>query len=136
MDNVSSEKRSEIMSHVPQKGSRPEMIVRRLVHSLGYGYRLHEKSLPGKPDLVFRGRRKVVFVHGCFWHRHPGCSMARMPKSRLEFWEPKLTSNRERDERNARLLLESGWDVLVVWECETADLDVLRLRLQAFLGTR
>lgn len=136
VDTVSSEVRSSIMARVPQKGSRPEMVVRRAVHSLGYRYRLHVAGLPGKPDLVFGPRRKVIFVHGCFWHRHPGCALSRMPKSRLDFWEPKLNANHERDMRNECMLREMGWDVLTVWECETKDLDALKMRLISFLGRR
>jgi len=136
MDNVPSERRSAIMARVPQKGSRPEMVVRRMTHRLGYRYRLHDASLPGKPDLVFGGRRKVIFVNGCFWHRHPGCALARMPKSRRDFWEPKLAANRDRDIRNEALLRSMGWDVLTIWECEIKDSEQLRERLIAFLGNR
>lgn len=96
MDNLSATERSEIMSRVRSKNSRPEMAVRKLVFALGYRYRLHERDLPGRPDLVFRQRRKVIFVHGCYWHRHAGCALARLPKSRLDFWLPKLEGNRAR----------------------------------------
>ena len=104
MDTIPLCERSEIMSRVRSKNSRPEMLVRRLVFAEGYRYRLHDRKLPGCPDLVFRGRAKVIFMHGCFWHRHEQCSLARMPKSRLDFWEPKLTANKERDARNKKLL--------------------------------
>lgn len=136
MDNVQKETRSAIMARVPQKGSRPEMVVRRAVHSLGYRYRLHDAGLPGKPDLVFGSRRKVIFVNGCFWHRHPNCALSRMPKSRQDFWEPKLSANRDRDIRNETLLREMGWEVLTIWECELKDLEALRASLVSFLGNR
>ena len=93
------------------------MFVRRLVFALGYRYRLHVSGMPGRPDLVFSGRRKVIFVHGCFWHRHARCKLARLPKSRLEFWIPKLDANRRRDRKNVRALRRKGWAVLTIWEC-------------------
>jgi DNA mismatch endonuclease (patch repair protein) len=124
------------MSLVRGRDTKPEMHVRRLTHALGYRYRLHRRDLPGKPDLVFGQRRKVIFVHGCFWHRHPDpvCKLARLPKSRLDFWLPKLEGNRERDERNNAMLTEMGWDVLEIWECETADVDALAKKIKGFLG--
>lgn len=118
LDPLSVSERSERMSRVRYKDSRPEWTVRRLIHSLGYRYRLHSRMLPGRPDLVFPGRRKVIFVHGCFWHRHEPCSRYRMPKTHTEFWSAKLEGNRERDDRNVAALRAAGWDVLVVWECE------------------
>ena len=133
MDSLSQVRRSEIMSRVRSKNTRPEMLVRRLVFSMGYRYRLHSQDLPGKPDLVFRPKRKVVFVHGCFWHRHDDCGRARLPKSREEFWIPKLEANRERDKRNGEALCESGWEVLTIWECQLADSDLLRKSLREFL---
>lgn len=123
MDSVSREKRSEIMALVRAKDTRPEMAVRKLVWGLGYRYRLHRRDLPGCPDLVFSGRRKVIFVHGCFWHRHEGCALARLPKSRLDFWGPKLESNALRDRRNKRALARQGWKVLTVWECELKNMN-------------
>lgn len=123
------------MSRVRGKDTKPEMLVRRLVHSLGYRYRLHRKDLPGKPDLVFGPRRKVIFIHGCFWHQHPdpNCKLARMPKSRQDFWRPKLRKNRERDEANRAALEADGWQVLEIWECELKDLEALEKRLVEFL---
>ena len=118
VDSVSSAFRSEIMSRVLSKNTRPEMVVRRMLHGAGYRYRLHRSDLPGKPDLVFAARRKVIFVHGCFWHLHEGCAQARLPKSRVEFWTAKLHSNKERDERNLAELKRLGWQVMVVWECD------------------
>ncbi len=119
-DNVTPQRRSEIMSNIRAKGMKPEMLVRRLTHSLGYRYRLHRKDLPGKPDLVFPGRRKVIFVHGCFWHQHadPACRIARRPRSNLDYWLPKLERNVSRDAENKARLAQLGWRALVIWECE------------------
>jgi DNA mismatch endonuclease, patch repair protein len=133
-DTVDAKTRSLIMGRVRGKNTRPEMVVRRLVYADGYRYRLHRRDLPGRPDLVFAGRHKVIFVHGCFWHRHAGCALARMPKSRVDFWLTKLEGNRVRDERHISQLMESGWDVLVVWECELKDLQTVRSRIEHFLG--
>jgi DNA mismatch endonuclease (patch repair protein) len=124
VDSVSSDRRSEIMSRVRSKDTRPEMIVRRMLHKAGYRYRLHVANLPGKPDLVFAGRRKVIFIHGCFWHLHD-CGQARMPKSRVEFWGKKLRANRERDERNLAELRRLGWGVFSVWECQLRNAELL-----------
>ena len=121
------------MSRVRGKDTKPEMVVRRLVHSLGYRYRLHRSDIAGKPDLVFSIRRKVIFVHGCFWHRHEGCPNNRTPKSRLDFWVPKLESNRVRDQENQAKLKESGWDYLVIWECELKNRERLAERIHQFL---
>ena len=136
MDTLSPEERSKRMALVRGRDTKPEMLVRRLAHSMGYRYRLHRRDLPGKPDLVFGPRRKLVFVHGCFWHRHPdpACKLARLPKTRREFWLPKLEGNRARDERNNVALTEMGWDVLEIWECETADVDSLANKIREFLG--
>lgn len=109
------------MSRVPQKNTAPEMVVRRIVHKMGYRYGLHSKDLLGKPDIVFRRRRKVIFVHGCYWHGHsnPSCRLARVPKTRTEFWKNKISRNAERDREIMDALTRQGWNVLVVWECET-----------------
>lgn len=133
MDNVSPQRRSEIMGRVRSKDTGPELVVRRLVHAMGYRYRLHGKGLPGRPDLVFRSRGKVIFVHGCFWHRHEGCVLARLPKSRADFWLPKLEANRERDECNRRDLKSAGWKVLTVWECQLGRVELVRKRIRRFL---
>ncbi|MFO7607081.1 MAG: DNA mismatch endonuclease Vsr [Desulfurivibrionaceae bacterium] len=117
-DTLSKKERSERMSLIKGKDSAPEMKLRRLVHGMGFRYRLHDKNLPGKPDLVFPSRRAVIFMHGCFWHRHEGCKLARLPKSKLNFWKPKLEANKERDLLHRRQLRDLGWRVLVVWECE------------------
>lgn len=122
------------MASVKAKDTRPEMLVRRLLFSLGFRYRLHDRGLPGSPDIVFRGRKKAIFVHGCFWHRHEGCPLARLPKSRLDFWIPKLEGNRERDARKLLQLQSQGWDALVIWECELKDLNLLEKKLNGFLG--
>jgi DNA mismatch endonuclease (patch repair protein) len=121
------------MSSVKSKGSKPEMIVRRMIHALGYRYRLHVKELPGSPDLVFRGKKKAVFIHGCFWHRHDCKSGSRIPPSNKEYWLPKLALNQERDRKVVDSLLKLGWSVLVIWECETKDADSLRKRITTFL---
>lgn len=115
------------MARVRGRDTKPEMLVRRALHRAGLRYRLHAKELPGKPDIVFRKRRLAVFVHGCFWHQHddPACKLARMPKSRQTFWEPKLEGNRQRDERNAAKLRHMGWTVLAIWECELARPDMV-----------
>jgi len=133
MDTLTPAQRSERMSRVRSKDTKPELTVRRLVHSLGYRYRLHGRKLPGNPDLVFASRRKVIFVHGCFWHRHPRCRNTRLPKSRLDFWRPKLESNRKRDLKNQRKLRRLGWRYLVVWECQTKNMERLSERIIDFL---
>jgi len=118
MDVFSAEQRSAVMRAVKSKGTKPEIKVRRLLYRAGYRYRLHRKDLPGNPDLVFPGRRSVIFVHGCFWHQHPGCPHAARPSSNNEYWMKKLDRNIERDKRNIASLAEEGWRVLVLWECE------------------
>ncbi len=132
MDKISPERRSANMSAIHSSDTKPELLVRRLVHRSGYRFRLHRKDLPGKPDLVFPGRKAVIFVHGCFWHMH-GCSAVRVPKSNTDYWMPKLMRNRERDVKNVQALTEMGWRVLTVWDCETADLKTLEDRLKRFL---
>jgi len=111
------------MALVRHKDTKPELRVRRFFHAAGLRYRLHSKALPGRPDLIFPARRVAVFIHGCFWHRHPApdCKLARLPKSRLEFWQPKLDGNAARDIRNTLALEAAGWRVLIIWECETRD---------------
>ena len=135
MDTLSPSDRSARMARVRGRDSKPEMLVRRMVHGIGFRYRLHDRRLPGSPDLVFSARRKVIFVHGCFWHRHPDaqCRLARMPKSRLDFWEPKLQGNRDRDVRHQSELVALEWQYLVVWECQMRHREQLENRLRAFL---
>lgn len=116
-DHVSKEKRSEMMKKIRGKNTAPELAVRKLVHALGYRYRLYGKDLPGKPDLVFASRKKVIFVNGCFWHGH-SCRKGSPPKSRMDYWIPKLEENRRRDIRNCKSISRLGWKYLVIWECE------------------
>lgn len=135
LDTLTRQQRSARMARVGSKDTSPEWTVRRLLHRMGYRYRLHASDLPGRPDLVFRARRKVVFVHGCFWHQHsaPSCTLARQPKSRQEFWLPKFKTNVARDERVQADLAELGWEVFVVWECQLRDLASLGRDLREFL---
>jgi DNA mismatch endonuclease (patch repair protein) len=133
MDRLSQTQRSALMRSVRQRGSSPELVVRKMVHALGGRYRLHCKSLPGSPDLVLPGRRLAIFVHGCFWHRHAGCSRASTPKSNVEFWLQKFQANIERDARKEQDLSTLGWRVVTVWECETRDVETLRERLKGAL---
>ena len=122
------------MASVRQRNTGPEMSVRRLLHRDGYRYALHRRDLPGRPDLVFGPRRKVIFVHGCFWHGH-GCRKGRLPASRTDYWHSKIATNQTRDARNVSDLEAAGWQVCVVWECETANADALKTRLVGFLDT-
>jgi DNA mismatch endonuclease, patch repair protein len=133
VDRVSVSKRSAIMSRIRGKDTAPELAIRRLVYSEGYRYRLHVKKLPGQPDLVFPMTQKVIFVHGCFWHMHPNCPKGRPPKSKLDYWVPKLEENRRRDLRNERELRKKGWRILVVWQCELKDIEKLKRRILNFL---
>lgn len=133
MDTLSKEKRSWNMSRIKGKDTKPELIVRSLLHSMGYRYRLHQKNLPGKPDLVFKKFRTVIFVHGCFWHRHKGCKFAYDPKSRQEFWQRKFTGNEVRDKKNRSALEKLGWKVWVIWECEVNNIEKLKRKVSAFL---
>jgi DNA mismatch endonuclease, patch repair protein len=134
-DTLTTEQRSSLMARIRSKDTKPELVIRRLLHGLGYRYRLHRRDLPGTPDLVFMTKRKVIFVHGCFWHRHqdPSCTRARIPKSRQEFWIPKLEGNALRDEMNLHRLTGQGWKCMVIWECQLADLPTITKRLQQFL---
>ena len=132
-DIVSPTRRSEIMSRIRAKGTKPELIVRSAAHGLGHRFRLHVRDLPGSPDLVFPGRKLALFVHGCFWHRHRGCTCASRPKSNVEFWKGKFKNNVARDKRVRRELEEMGWRVAIVWECETANPESLRKELKELL---
>lgn len=129
MDIVDKKTRSRMMGLIRGKDTKPELRVRRLAHALGYRFRLHCKKLPGTPDLVFPGRKAVILVHGCFWHRHPGCSSCTNPGSNVEFWADKFVRNIERDQLVCRELRAKGWRVLVVWECETGNISLLGKRL-------
>lgn len=135
MDTISRQRRSENMRQIRSRDMKPEMVVRRLTHGLGYRYRLHVKDLPGKPDLVFPSRGKVIFVNGCFWHQHQAsrCPISRRPKSNRDYWLPKLDANVARDKANKKKLRTMGWKVLVLWECWAENLDTLERRLVRFL---
>ncbi|MEM8950528.1 MAG: very short patch repair endonuclease [Pseudomonadota bacterium] len=132
-DDQVSALRSRIMKSVPRADTKPELVVRRLCHSMGHRFRLHRRDLPGSPDLVFPRLSKIIFVHGCFWHRHPGCSKATMPKSRQQFWTQKFDNNVLRDARSEEQLWQMGWTVAIVWECETRNKAALQTRLANFL---
>jgi len=132
MDNLSPRERSAQMAKVRSKNTKPEMTVRKLIYSLGYRYRLHRKELPGKPDIVFVSRKKVIFVNGCFWHGHH-CSLGRIPKSRVDFWVNKINGNNKRDKTNIRKLKRLGWKVLVLWECQLKSNEKMILKIRKFL---
>ena len=132
-DKLSPERRSENMRNIRSRDTSPEMIVRRLVHNMGFRYRLHVSSLPGKPDLVLARLRKIIEVRGCFWHQHPGCIDSHIPKSRVEYWRPKLAGNRKRDKDHENELRKMGWKVLTIWECEV-NLPATARRIRSFLG--
>lgn len=136
MDRLSPQRRSENMRRIRCKDTSPEMTVRRLVHRMGFRYRLHVHALPGRPDLVFPRLKKIIQVQGCFWHQHAGCPQAHVPKSRIEYWRPKLLNNRKRDRLNGKLLREDGWEVLTIWECEVAAATLIEQRIAEFLKTR
>lgn len=126
--------RSALMARVKGKNTSPEMYVRQRLHRMGYRFRTHRADLPGSPDIVFIGRRKAIFVHGCFWHRHPDCSRTTTPKTHPDFWAAKFTANIARDAVALNALKESGWQTLVVWECECGKDMGFDERLVAFLG--
>lgn len=132
VDKIPPARRSANMRAIRSFDTKPELVVRKLVHRCGFRYRLHRRDLPGKPDLVFPARRAVIFVHGCFWHMH-GCPSVRVPKSNMDYWKPKLERNRKRDEESVAALEAKGWRVLTVWECETSDLTVLERKIREFL---
>ena len=133
-DSVSKEVRSKIMASIRQKGTNPELCVRSLLHRLGYRFRLHRNDLPGTPDIVLPRYRTTIFVHGCFWHQHPGCPKSRRPSSNTEYWSKKLTDNEKRDAQKANELKKLGWNVLTIWECEMKDRKVLQERLQKLIN--
>lgn len=133
-DVLSRTQRRYCMSRIRGKDTNPEMIVRKLLYSFGFRYRIHRKDIPGTPDIAFIGRKKLIFVHGCFWHRHPGCKYAYIPKSNTDQWFTKFKNNVARDTRIMAQLTHEGWQVLLVWECETKDLEKLSDRLLVFLG--
>jgi DNA mismatch endonuclease (patch repair protein) len=136
MDTVPPEVRSRIMAAIRGKNTRPELAVRRLLHAMGFRFRLHVRGMPGTPDIVLPRHGLVVFVHGCFWHRHTGCRGGRVPASNQGFWGPKLAGNVARDRANQRALRRLGWRVAVVWECRVRDLPALRRRFRRLLEAR
>ena len=128
-----SEQRSRNMSAIKSKNTKPEIAVRKLLHSMGYRFRLHRKDLPGSPDIVLPKYKKVIFVHGCFWHRHENCKYASTPKTRQEFWENKFKANVKRDLEIQEKIKNIGWKSVVIWECETKKVDNLREKLIDFI---
>jgi DNA mismatch endonuclease, patch repair protein len=136
LDTVRSSERSALMSRIRAKDTKPEMVVRRMVHRMGFRFRLHQRSLPGAPDLVFPRLRRVIFVHGCFWHQHQGCRRMNVPKSRVSYWGPKLARNVARDVAAYADLNRIGWEVEVVWECQTERPGGLEERLFRFLSSK
>jgi len=133
VDIYTPQQRSKLMAKIHGKNTTPELVVRKLAYGLGFRYRLHYKNLPGKPDLVFPGKKKVIFVHGCFWHRHDCPKGQQLPKSRTDFWLPKLARNKERDREVQDKLASLGWEVLVIWDCQIKKSDVLIKKLKDFL---
>lgn len=132
-DVFTVEKRSAIMARIKGENTKPEILVRKIVHSLGYRFRVHSNSLRGKPDIVFARHRKLIFVHGCFWHGHAKCSRARLPSTNIKFWQTKIRENALRDTRVKGSLNRSGWRILVVWQCQTKNVEALTQRLRSFL---
>lgn len=135
-DRISIRQRSENMRKIRDRDTTPELLVRRLAHAMGYRFRLHCEDLPGKPDLVFRSRRRVIFVHGCFWHQHSSCPAGRVPSSNTGYWQRKLQRNVERDAAVRKALHAMGWDSLVLWECQIKDELLLRKAISAFLEAK
>ena len=131
-DHISSDLRSRLMGRIRGRNTKPEMLVRRLVHRMGFRYRLHRRDLPGTPDLVFPSQKKIIFVHGCFWHQHD-CPRGARPASNKKFWNAKLDNNIRRDRETVSLLKDLGWSVLIVWECETKNREELEDRMKIFL---
>lgn len=134
-DPLTRAERSERMSRIRNADTKPEMLVRRLVHGMGYRYRLHARDLPGNPDIVFRPRNRVILVHGCFWHQH-GCSQYRQPRTRQSFWGPKLAKNKMHDAKVRSALRRQGWHVMVIWECQIRRESVLKKRIKQFLDKK
>ena len=136
MDRMTPEQRRRCMSNIRGKDTKPELLVRSFLHRSGFRFRLHRKDLPGRPDFVLPRYRTVIFVHGCFWHRHPGCPKATVPEVRKEFWEEKFRRNVERDRRSRRALEDLGWRVIVLWECRISDRETLTEDLAPLLAGR
>jgi DNA mismatch endonuclease (patch repair protein) len=133
-DTLSTEERSRLMSRIRGKDTKPELVVRRLLHSMGYRFRLHRRDLPGNPDIVLPSRRICIFVHGCFWHLHPNCKDARIPKTKSAWWRKKLKGNAARDKRHNAALRRLGWRVLTIWECQSENPEKLTRRLGRLLS--
>jgi DNA mismatch endonuclease Vsr len=136
IDHVDASKRAEIMAAVKSEDTSAELALRSLLHRSGYRYRLHDRKLPGRPDVVFPGRKKAIFINGCFWHRHDGCRYATTPKTRIEFWETKFAANVARDHRNMAALEHMGWSVAVVWQCELKQPEKALARVTQFLESK
>ncbi len=134
-DRISKEYRSWNMSRIRSKDTKPERVVRSLLHSMGYRFRLHRKDLPGSPDIVLPKYKTVIFVHGCFWHRHEGCPYAYVPASRTDFWHKKFQNNIKRDAENLKNLSIQGWKAEIIWECQTRDLELLRERIRKIFAS-
>lgn len=133
MDVLTKKQRSYCMSKIRSKDTKPEISVRKIIYNLGYRYRIHKKNLPGRPDIVLSKHKKIIFVNGCWWHRH-NCKLGRRtPKSRLSYWLPKLRANKERHIRNVKKLRNQGWKVLNVWECKIKDIERLKKKISIFL---
>jgi DNA mismatch endonuclease (patch repair protein) len=133
MDKFTSEKRSHIMAQVKGRDTKPEKLIRSIVHQLGFRFRLYRKDLPGKPDIVLPRHKKIIFVHGCFWHGHKDCSRSKRPTSNQEFWDRKIDGNIIRDRKNKKALKPLGWRAMVIWQCETRNVPKLIKRLEKFL---
>jgi DNA mismatch endonuclease (patch repair protein) len=131
-DPLTKAERSERMSRIRNVDTKPEMIVRRLIHGMGFRYALHARDVPGNPDLVFRPRKSVIFVHGCFWHQH-GCRQYRQPRTKRDFWEPKLARNKARDKEVRKVLRRLGWKTMTIWECQLRQLPRLAAKIRRFL---
>jgi DNA mismatch endonuclease (patch repair protein) len=136
MDVLTPEQRQRCMASISGKNIKPELIVRKLLYSLGYRYRLHYSNLPGKPDLVYPDKRKVIFIHGCFWHRHDCKKGNSRPSKNSEFWQKKLADNASRDNRNISELKKLGWEILVFWECQIKDLQAISINLHSYLQAK
>lgn len=131
-DRLDPERRRRLMQQIKSKDTRPEKVVRSVLHRMGYRFRLHRKDLPGTPDIVFPSRRLAMFVHGCFWHGH-GCRIGQLPKSRLDYWQPKIEANRARDQRKEAALATEGWRIAIIWQCELGNIEALETRLRQLL---
>lgn len=134
MDKLDARRRSDNMRRIRSKNTKPEVMLRSLLHKQGYRFRIHRRDLPGNPDIVFPSRRKAIFVHGCFWHQHPGCREGRLPGTRQEYWRPKLDKNTVRDASSILALRKLGWEVAVVWECELESATTVLRKVQDFLS--